>query len=35
MNINKMIWSHTIGSGLLDEPGRRDCCLLWRVANCI
>ena len=34
ININKMIWAHTIGGGLLDEPGkpgkpgRRDCCLL-------
>ena len=36
INKNKMIWSHTIGGGLLDEPGkpgRRDCCLLRRVAN--
>ena len=31
-----MIWSHTIGGGLLDEPGkpgRRDYCLLRLVAN--
>ena len=31
-----MIWSHTVGGGLLDEPGkpgRRDCCLLRLVAN--